>query len=97
MTTEDASSQCIGRRNYVPFIAFLVSAVLNAVYAMSFSAWHIHRRSELGSDWARRWDVIGSFVVAVLAFAFFVPIAGLLGYHVRLLCSNRTTIEMVNH
>lgn len=92
-------SQCIGRRNYTPFIAFLVSATICAVYAVGFSAWHIaHKHSQAaanGTTWAT-WDVIGSFIVAILAFVLFCPIAGLLGYHVRLLWSNRTTIEMVS-
>lgn len=91
-------SQCIGRRNYTPFIAFLVSATLCALYAIAFSAWHIaHEHKEAaaaGTRWAT-WDVVGSFVVAVVAFALVCPIAGLLGYHIRLLLVNRTTIEMV--
>lgn len=90
--------QCIGRRNYTPFIAFLVSATICAIYAIAFSAWHIaHKHKQAaasGTHWAT-WDVIGSFIVALLAFALVCPIGGLLGYHLRLLWINRTTIEMV--
>ncbi|KAM0788296.1 hypothetical protein ACM66B_001440 [Microbotryomycetes sp. NB124-2] len=97
-------NNCIGRRNYTPFIAFLVSAVLCAIYAISFSAWHIAQRQSLSvnpsSDsfnqpWATRWDVIGSFIVLVMTFALLCPIAALLSYHVRLVWTNRTTIEML--
>lgn len=91
-------NNCIGRRNYTPFIAFLVSAIVCAVYAVAFSAWHIahaHKQAqEEGREWAT-WDVVGAFVVAVLAFGLACPIMGLFGYHVRLLWANRTTIEMV--
>ncbi|GAA6026662.1 hypothetical protein JCM10207_000506, partial [Rhodosporidiobolus poonsookiae] len=38
-------NNCIGRRNYTPFLAFLLAAVLSAIYSISFSAWHIWRRS----------------------------------------------------
>lgn len=43
-----------------------------------------------------RWDTVGAVVTAVLAVVFVTPIAGLLGYHIRLMWSNRTTIELVS-
>ncbi|KAI5481635.1 hypothetical protein MNV49_002861 [Pseudohyphozyma bogoriensis] len=91
-------NNCIGRRNYTSFFAFLVSAIFCTIYAIAFSSWHISRRAARaapGESWAGRWDVAGSFVVAVLSFALFCPIAGLFGYHVRLVWVNRTTIEML--
>ncbi|KDE05951.1 hypothetical protein MVLG_03637 [Microbotryum lychnidis-dioicae p1A1 Lamole] len=98
-------NNCIGRRNYTPFIAFLVSAILCAVWAIAFSAWHIGHQQALSRDpinaadfrrpWITRWDVIGSIVVAVIAFALLVPIFGLFTYHARLIWTNRTTIEML--
>lgn len=94
--TPPPGSQCIGRRNYTSFFAFLVTSILCSVYAVAFSAWHISsRHSEDPSSWASHWDTIGSFVVCVLAFGLFLPIFGLFSYHLRLLWTNHTTIEMV--
>ncbi|KAK4051928.1 Eukaryotic peptide chain release factor GTP-binding subunit [Microbotryomycetes sp. JL201] len=101
---EHTDHHCIGRRNYTPFIAFLISATLCAIYAICFSAWHIaHRQSQsinpnsasYGQPWATRWDVIGSFIVLVVSFGLACPIGSLLGYHLRLIWTNRTTIEML--
>ncbi|KWU42459.1 zf-DHHC-domain-containing protein [Rhodotorula sp. JG-1b] len=88
-------NNCIGRRNYRPFIVFLTSAVVCAVYALAFTLYHIvHALTEADSTgW--RWDTIGAVVTAVLAVVFVTPIAGLLGYHIRLMWSNRTTIELL--
>ncbi|GAA6026504.1 hypothetical protein JCM10207_007740, partial [Rhodosporidiobolus poonsookiae] len=88
--------QCIGRRNYTPFLAFLLAAVLSAIYSISFSAWHIWRRSVLDPDgWSTHWDTIGAFVVCILSFGLLVPVGGLASYHARLVWTNRTTIEML--
>lgn len=89
--------QCIGRRNYLPFLAFLAASLVSGSYALAFSAWHIYRRSTLepAAGWAARWDTVGSFVVIGLTTACLVPLAGLAGYHARLCLTNRTTIEMV--
>ncbi|GAA5964578.1 hypothetical protein JCM21900_001905, partial [Sporobolomyces salmonicolor] len=91
-------NRCIGRRNYTSFVAFLVSAILCAIYAIVFSSWHIWRRHDLssttGSSWASKWDTVGSFVVAIISFGLLVPVAGLASYHAKLLWTNRTTIEM---
>ncbi|TNY21538.1 hypothetical protein DMC30DRAFT_338048, partial [Rhodotorula diobovata] len=87
-------SQCIGQRNYLPFCAFLVSAVLCGMYALAFSAYHISQRAASASQ-LRQWDTIGAIVVLVATVAFLVPVAGLAGYHAKLVLTNRTTIEMV--
>ncbi|POY74907.1 hypothetical protein BMF94_1883 [Rhodotorula taiwanensis] len=88
-------NNCIGRRNYRPFILFLTTAVLAAFYAIAFTLYHIvHALTAPGSTgW--RWDTIGALVVAVFAVLFATPLAGLLAYHVRLMWSNRTTIELL--
>lgn len=66
--------------------------MLLSILSIAFSAWHIARRS----DDIGRWDVAGSIVVIILAVGLGAPIGGLAGYHVRLLWTNRTTIEMVS-
>ncbi|GJN94078.1 hypothetical protein Rhopal_007142-T1 [Rhodotorula paludigena] len=88
---------CIGRRNYLPFLAFLAASLVSGCYALAFSAWHIYRRSTLEptAGWAARWDTVGSFVVIGLTTACLVPLAGLAAYHARLCLTNRTTIEML--
>lgn len=91
------TAQCIGRRNYTSFFAFLLSGILTAFYAIGFSVYHITslQSSSLGDGWLGEWQTIGSFVVAVLAFVMIVPCVALFLYHIRLVWSNRTTIEMV--
>jgi hypothetical protein len=80
-------NNCIGRRNYTSFIAFLVSAVLCAIYAIAFSAYHISRRHldsldptspDYRSTWSSRSEVAGSFFVAIVSFLLLVPVMGLL-------------------
>ncbi|GAA5982530.1 hypothetical protein JCM10908_006686 [Rhodotorula pacifica] len=88
-------NNCIGRRNYRPFIVFLTSAVLCAFYAIAFTLYHVVRALSGEGSTGWRWDTIGALVVAVLAVVFVTPIAGLLVYHVRLMWTNRTTIELL--
>ncbi|GAA5881493.1 hypothetical protein JCM3774_000135 [Rhodotorula dairenensis] len=88
-------NNCIGRRNYRPFIAFLTSAILCALYAIAFSLYHIVHALTSADSTRWRWDTVGAVVVAVLAVFFVTPIAGLLAYHVRLMWCNRTTIELL--
>lgn len=99
-------NNCIGRRNYTSFITFLVTSILSSIYVITFSVYHIYTRhleslnpgsDQFGVDWSKRYDSAGSFVVAIMAFIVVIPLAGLLGYHAILLCSNRTTIEMVRY
>ncbi|GAA5894638.1 hypothetical protein JCM8208_006032 [Rhodotorula glutinis] len=84
---------CIGQRNYLSFIAFLLSAVVAGLYSLAFSAYHISRRASASQ--LRQWDTIGAIVVLVATFAFLVPVGGLAAYHARLVWTNRTTIEML--
>lgn len=64
------------------------------MYALAFSAYHISQRAASASE-LRQWDTIGAIVVLVATVAFLVPVAGLAGYHAKLVLTNRTTIEMV--
>lgn len=97
-------NNCIGRRNHVPFIAFLVSSLLCSAYAIAFTVWHVVDAHQVrtaqgeprGAAWLRHWDTIGALVSLVLTVGITIPVAGLFAYHVRLLWTNRTTIEMVS-
>jgi hypothetical protein len=99
-TNDGDGWQCIGSRNYLPFIVFLISTVLLAIYVIVFSIIHLvinHKKySGTSTDAISRWDSVGSVIVIILSFAVVVPIGGLLGYHLRLMWMNRTTIEMVS-
>ncbi|GAA5947900.1 hypothetical protein JCM10213_007643, partial [Rhodosporidiobolus nylandii] len=96
-------NNCIGRLNYLPFLSFLLSAVLCSIYSIVFSAWHIYRTTTLphppsnpsSSSIQWNWETIGALVVAILAFGLLVPVGGLAAYHARLVWSNRTTVEML--
>ncbi|BGP58394.1 Eukaryotic peptide chain release factor GTP-binding subunit [Rhodotorula sphaerocarpa] len=88
-------NNCIGRRNYRPFIVFLSSAVLSALYAIAFTLYHIIDATTGPNAVGWRWDTIGAIVVALLALVVATPLAGLLIYHIRLMWSNRTTIELL--
>ncbi|BGP20486.1 hypothetical protein JCM10213v2_008647 [Rhodosporidiobolus nylandii] len=98
-------NNCIGRLNYLPFLSFLLSAVLCSIYSIVFSAWHIYRTTTLphppsnpsSSSIQWNWETIGALVVAILAFGLLVPVGGLAAYHARLVWSNRTTVEMYEH
>ncbi|GAA6024207.1 hypothetical protein JCM11491_001285 [Sporobolomyces phaffii] len=84
-------NNCIGRRNYFPFLAFLVSANLLLAYSIAFTAYYI----SLTPSSPRRWDSIGSYILLALLLAVTIPVAGLGLYHARLVWKNRTTIEML--
>ncbi|GAA5961039.1 hypothetical protein JCM8115_002667 [Rhodotorula mucilaginosa] len=88
-------NNCIGRRNYRPFIVFLTSAVVCAFYAIAFTIYHVVYALTEIDETGWRWDTVGAVVTAVLTVVFVTPIAGLLGYHTRLMWSNRTTIELL--
>ena len=94
--TRPQTRQCIGRRNSRPFIVFLTSAVVCAFYAIAFTIYHVVYALTEIDETGWRWDTVGAVVTAVLTVVFVTPIAGLLGYHTRLMWSNRTTIELVS-
>ncbi|GAA6055620.1 hypothetical protein NBRC10513_007077 [Rhodotorula toruloides] len=82
---------CIGRRNYLPFFLFLLSATLLASLSIALSGVHI---AFGGPRWD--WQRIGSLVVLVLTAVVSAPVGCLAVYHVGLACAQRTTIEMVH-
>lgn len=76
---------CIGRRNYASFVAFLVSAVLCLVYSIVFAAMHYvllcHRE---GRTFVQALGVSPeSGVNFVLGLVLLAPILALLGYHLH--------------
>ncbi|GAA5843555.1 hypothetical protein JCM3766R1_002410 [Sporobolomyces carnicolor] len=86
-------NNCIGRKNYYPFICFLVSTTLILLYSIAFTSYYLSMTSRTRTT--SRWDFIASCVVLVLVVAVTVPVGGLLVYHSRLILTNQTTIEML--
>ncbi|BGP43764.1 Eukaryotic peptide chain release factor GTP-binding subunit [Rhodotorula kratochvilovae] len=84
---------CIGQRNYLPFLSFLLSSVLAGSYSLAFSASHISQR--VSSSQLKQWDTIGAIATLAATGACLIPVAGLAGYHAKLALTNRTTIEML--
>ncbi|GAA5963173.1 hypothetical protein JCM3765_003634 [Sporobolomyces pararoseus] len=85
-------NNCIGRRNYFPFLSFLLSSTLLLIYSIIFTSYYISKRS---TTFASRWDSIGSYIILVMLVIVLIPLGGLFIYHLRLVLNNQTTIEML--
>ncbi|EJD05926.1 uncharacterized protein FOMMEDRAFT_18155 [Fomitiporia mediterranea MF3/22] len=90
-------NNCVGRRNYTSFILFLTSATLTLCLMICTSALHLviqaHREHITAASSLHKGA--GSAVVFALSAIVVWPVGGLLGYHVRLLLLNLTTIEQI--
>ncbi|KDN48934.1 hypothetical protein RSAG8_02287, partial [Rhizoctonia solani AG-8 WAC10335] len=95
-------NNCIGRRNYSTFITFLIACFLAILLIAVTAALHLYlqTRPEHGSKSfteALGGTGIGSAVVFVVCAAVIWPVGTLLGYHIRLLALNVTTIEQLRN
>ncbi|OAX41983.1 zf-DHHC-domain-containing protein [Rhizopogon vinicolor AM-OR11-026] len=92
-------NNCVGRRNYTFFFAFIVSAVLTLCLVICTSALHLYllaRRDGFNFRGALTHGV-GSAVAFSLAIIVIWPVTALLAYHMRLLLLNITTIEQIRN
>ncbi|KAM4585475.1 palmitoyltransferase ZDHHC5-A [Odontesthes bonariensis] len=84
-------NNCIGRRNYRYFFLFLLSLTAHIMAVFGFGLLFIlyHRQS------MDRLHAIVTLAVMCVAGLFFIPVAGLTGFHIVLVARGRTTNEQV--
>ncbi|KAF3851830.1 hypothetical protein F7725_005185 [Dissostichus mawsoni] len=84
-------NNCIGRRNYRYFFLFLLSLTVHIIAVFGFGMLFIlyHRQN------IDRLHAIVTLAVMCVAGLFFIPVAGLTGFHIVLVARGRTTNEQV--
>lgn len=84
-------NNCIGRRNYRYFFLFLLSLTVHIVGVFGFSLlFLLHHLERLGGE-----HTVVTLAVMCVAGLFFIPVAGLTGFHIVLVARGRTTNEQV--
>jgi palmitoyltransferase ZDHHC9/14/18 len=92
-------NNCVGRRNYTFFFAFLFAAVITLILVIVTSALHIYFLTVREHFDLRHALVhgLGSTIAFSLSVLVVWPVAALLSYHIRLLLINVTTIEQIRN
>nr|XP_061791479.1 palmitoyltransferase ZDHHC5-A-like [Nerophis lumbriciformis] len=84
-------NNCIGRRNYRYFFLFLLSLTAHIMAVFGFGLLFILYHHQF----IDRLHVIVTLAVMCVAGMFFIPVAGLTGFHIVLVARGRTTNEQV--
>ncbi|ORY02725.1 Palmitoyltransferase [Basidiobolus meristosporus CBS 931.73] len=96
-------NNCVGRRNYRYFFAFIFTATLLCFYVFSFSLAHLilymkSQRDSLGFDFSFLDSILAnpvSLVLVIYTFVFEWSLGGLTVYHLYLVSKNMTTHEQI--
>ncbi|XP_035167545.1 palmitoyltransferase ZDHHC5-like [Oxyura jamaicensis] len=83
-------NNCIGRRNYRYFFLFLLSLTTHIMGVFGFGLLYVLYQVELSGV-----RMAVTMAVMCVASLFFIPVAGLTGFHVVLVARGRTTNEQV--
>ncbi|TKY90335.1 hypothetical protein EX895_000333 [Sporisorium graminicola] len=99
---------CIGRRNYVSFMVFLMTSIAAALYVVAFTALRLVLLTKPdGYTYPRGGSAPGltfrgalaqspvSAVLFILCIAAAAPLLVLFTYHIRLVLLNRSTVEQI--
>lgn len=92
-------NNCVGRRNYTSFITFVVVACLTLALVIVTAGIHLFEitRQDHTSFGNALHIAAGSAVVFSIGIVVIWPLLSLLGYHIRLLILNITTIEQLRN
>ncbi|EGG01113.1 uncharacterized protein MELLADRAFT_30497, partial [Melampsora larici-populina 98AG31] len=84
-------NNCIGSRNYLYYLTFLITSVLSLVMIIGTSIWRVlnfHQSNQIGNH------PISVSVLVISSIVLF-PITTLLSYHVYLTFKGLTTVEHI--
>ncbi|XP_054634764.1 palmitoyltransferase ZDHHC5-A-like [Dunckerocampus dactyliophorus] len=84
-------NNCIGRRNYRYFFLFLLSLTAHIMAVFGFGLLFLFYHHQ----YIGRLHAIVTLAVMCVAGLFFIPVAGLTGFHIVLVARGRTTNEQV--